>query len=155
MSCDVVSRVLRWEHDSVKESWDFWSYLIKLSKWHNLKWQKYVQTYSLADMKLEIFFIFCHFLGSAGHFIQFFYDIKIFIKIYQIWNQLISFIFGHWPCDKKISMAPASEFGRFLHFFKNRVSRLHRCWWRILVTGSVGVNFEILVTDWRCWRPIT
>ena len=99
--------------------------------------------------EIRNFSIFCHFL------VNFFYDIKIFIKIYQIWNQLISFTFGHWPCDKRISMAPASEFGRFLHFFKNRVSRLHRCWWRILVTGSVGVNFEILVTDWRCWRPIT
>ena len=51
--------------------------------------------------EIRNFSIFCHFLGSAEHFIKIFYDMKIFTKIYRIRNQLISFIFGHWPCDKK------------------------------------------------------
>ena len=34
------------------------------------------------------------------------------------------------------------------------IHRLHRCWWRMLETKSVGDNFEILVTDLRCWWPI-
>ena len=29
--------------------------------------------------------------------------------------------------------------------------RLHRCWWRMLEMKCVGDNFEILVTDLRCY----
>ena len=31
---------------------------------------------------------------------------------------------------------------------------LHRYWWRVLETKCVSDNFEMLLTDLRCWGPI-
>ena len=105
--------------------------------------------------EIRNFFHFLSFSWVSGTFYTIFLWYKIIYKNLPNIKPVIFFHFRPLALWQKISMVPASEFGRFLHFFKNRVSRLHRCWWRILVTGSVGVNFEILVTDWRCWRPIT
>ena len=64
------------------------------------------------------------------------------------------------PWGAVVTPVTLSYFARLLTMRKvtlrhfEPISRLHRCWWRILGTKCVGDNFEMFVTDSGCWWPI-
>ena len=63
----------------------------------------------------------------------------------------------HWIACKEsckvydgLRMFPCNR----LFWWVKHLSRLHRCWWRMLETKWLGDKFEMLVTDSGCWWPI-